>query len=203
MRKALLHILIPTLTIITVLLQSCTNNQLVGKTYYLINGHISNNYYASLKEVKVTFISSDKIESSVILYADALGYCIEDTSITKIGSYKYKDGILELPGFTLLIKLEFLDNGDIRTNEGEVFYQTSIVGLLGTKDAYERINRDPKGNKIDIFNGFLDKPCKPIIRKRGDELIISDLPTERSAKRHTQQQQRQPKAIFKGANREE
>lgn len=182
------------------MLLACTSNDLVGKTYYLINGHISREYYATLKETKLTFISSDKVEAAPILFADAMGYRIEDSSITKIVSYKYENGILELPDFGLMNKLGFLDDGNIRANDGEVFYQNSIVSLLGTNEAYDRISQDAKGNKMTVFKGFLDRPSKPLIKMQGDKIIFLDTPKKQNVKKETTSKQTRPKAIFRGRN---
>jgi hypothetical protein len=155
---------------IACLLQSCARNDLEGKTYYLLDGRVDANYYASLKEIELTFLSDSNVETSLTLYADAMGYRVyTDTSSfreSKITEYKYENGILELPSFNMVCRLEFQDDNNIKTNEGEILYIQSIVTLLGTQEAIDRISHDPKGNEINIIKKFLSKPYKPLLKRR-------------------------------------
>jgi len=106
---------------------SCnSNNSLVGKKYYVLDGKIDySTYYASLKEIQLEFITNDKLGARMTFYADAMGYNIIDSSTTsgamKIYSYKFENGFLELPALKLLVKTEFLENGDIKANGGDEY----------------------------------------------------------------------------------
>jgi hypothetical protein len=160
-----------------------------------------------VEEFRLKFISDDKFEIKPTLYADANGYRVieendEDknervlmfaysfpggnhvTSInsneTGVLSYKYKDGILEVPEFGLMEKIEMTDENDIRfyNYESDPLYHNSIVDLIGTNQAYERIklglkdfsdqenrlkdNGDKKyaGDYANIIRGFLSHRMK-------------------------------------------
>ncbi|OJW30412.1 MAG: hypothetical protein BGO54_13325 [Sphingobacteriales bacterium 46-32] len=144
---------------------------------FVLDGKISSEYYASLKEIRLDFISADKVEAKMTMYADALGYrVISDHKETesKIFSYSYESGLLSVPNFNLTSKLDFLGNGDIVTNENEYLYHTSIVDYLGTDEAFERLKQNSKGNFAALFKSFLEKPSKPLLRKEGGKLIFSD-----------------------------
>lgn len=171
-----------------------TGNSLKGEKYYLLTGNISG-YFATLKEIELNFISNDKVEARTLLYADAFGYNITNDSSTegssKIFNYKYEDGILELPDFKILAKLEFLDEGKIKTNEGEYFYPNSIIPLIGTKEADQRLNESSKYKAFtSIFKRMLQKAYKPPIRigKNGEISFNEDkhstgVPDKESLKR--------------------
>ena len=175
--------------IFVVFVLSCNNNSLVGKRLYVLNGKIDySTYYASLKELELNFIDNDKVETKMTMYADAMGYrIINDSSAdieTKIYSYKHQDGILELPALSLLVKINYNEKGKIKTNEGEYLYMTSIISLLGTPAAFERVKEDSKDNQSVIFKNFLNNPVKSLIKVDGEKGVINSGTTSDEAKSH-------------------
>lgn len=164
--------------IFIVLIVSCNSNGLVGKKLYVLDGKIEySTYYGSLKEMELNFISNDKVETRMTMYADAMGYrFIGDTTSevsSKIYSYKYQDGILELPSLNLIAKINFIEDGKVKTNEGEYLYPTSIVTFLGTDSAYGRLKDDPKGNLARFFKNYIKKKSKTLIRIENGNIIFN------------------------------
>lgn len=154
--------------LLVTLLISCNNNELKGKRYYLLTGGASV-YGTQLKEMELNFISNDKAEAKMLLYANDFGYkTISDTSAeseSKIYSYKYENGFFEIPDFKVFANLIFLSDGRIKTNEGEYFYPTSIVPLLGTKEADKRVDESTKSKVLArIFKEILRKPWEQLVR---------------------------------------
>lgn len=174
-----MKIAVKTVTCLVMLftLSACGKDSLVGKRYYVLNGNINSLYYASLKEIQLDFISSDKLEVKMTMYADASGYkLISDKKDTesKIFNYSYDSGFLSVPQFGLTSRLTELDNGDFVTNENEYLYATSIVDILGTKEASDRLEQSSRGGAAKVFKKFIEKPTKPLIRKEGDQIIFND-----------------------------
>lgn len=164
------------LVLVTFLL-SCNSNGLKGKKYYLLTTGTSE-YVTQLKEMELNFISNDKVETKMLLYANDFGYkTISDTSEeseSKIYSYKYENGIFEMPDFKVLAKLDFLSDGRIRTNEREYFYPTSIIPLLGTEVADERVDESAKSKTLArIYKEILKKPLKPLLKMKNGMIILN------------------------------
>jgi hypothetical protein len=155
--------------VVLLLTFSCTDpnsktkqkKNLIGSTFYVLDEKVNTpSYYASIKEIKLDFFNSDKVEATMTLYADPLGYKIIKDSASVIYDYKYENGLLELPKLNNLIaRVKMLDNGTIRTNGGEYLYPSSIVNFLGTDSALSRVRENAKSNiELTFFEHCIDKP---------------------------------------------
>jgi len=138
---------------------SCNVNSLRGKKLYLMD--LTVNTVPLMKEIECDFIGSDKVEIRMTLfgYADEFKTYKTDSTIyqeSKIYTYSYNDGILEIPDLKVIAKLTEDDKGNYLTNTNEVFYSQSIVGILNTQEAKNRIIKaSPMANIAGMYLDML------------------------------------------------
>ncbi|KLT64016.1 hypothetical protein [Pedobacter sp. BMA] len=132
---------------ISLLLLSCQSNPWKGKKFYVLNCKL-NGYIATLEEVQLNFISSEYIEMTATLNSslgDIRTYKTDPSLGKLVKTYKYKssnsDGVemIDIPGLKLNFRTVALANGDRKASNGEMFYTQSIVEILGTEKAKERV----------------------------------------------------------------
>lgn len=141
------------------------NHTLEGCTFYVLEERVNfYNYYAYVKEIKLDFISSNRVEARMTFYADVNGYKIikDTTNESVIFEYKYEKGFLELPKLNLITRVNVLSNGVLRMNTGDFFYPTSIVKFLDTDSAFNRVNQTTKDNMGSIYKNFFKKTMQGI-----------------------------------------
>lgn len=132
---------------ISLLLLSCQSNPWKGKKFYVLNCKL-NGYVATLEEVQLNFISSEYIEMKATLKSglgDISTYKTEPSLGKLVKTYKYScsnsDGVemIDIPGLHLNFRTIELANGDRKASNGEMFYTKSIVEILNTDEAKDRV----------------------------------------------------------------
>lgn len=164
---------------ISLFLLSCNSNPFKGKKYYMLNCKL-NGYVATLEEIELNFISSDYVELKATLNS-SLGEIRtykNDSSLTKrIKTYKYNsvnsDGIeiLEIPDLKISFRTTKQANGDQITSTNEVLYQKSIVEIINTSEAKERVK---KASINDPLDNMYVKLLKPIRQERVNIPVIEE-----------------------------
>ena len=149
---------------------SCnTGNTLEGKKLYALDVKLD---AITIAEYELNFISSDKVEMKTIIYCNSMECLTKENSPkrfekTVIKDYTYKDAFLKIEGIPDLNKISFLDNGDIKSNTGEILYNTSITEL-DNNDKSARVTEFLHGNKAlgKVFSGLLNNDApKALIEK--------------------------------------
>jgi hypothetical protein len=161
------------LFLIPVLLTSCDINTLRGKKLYLLS--LTVNSVPMMKEMECNFISPDKVEIrlTVFGYLGEFKTYVSDPTIyneSKILTYSFKDGFLEIPELNVTAKLTEDSLGNYQTNTNETFYTQSIVKILNTQEAKDRILKaSPMANIADMYLDMLKNPSNdsPLIKKNG------------------------------------
>ncbi|MFD1631069.1 hypothetical protein [Pseudopedobacter beijingensis] len=129
-----------------IILTSCSNNPWRGKKYYLITCELKG-YIASLHEVELHFISDNTLEAKRTLFSQfgELMTYKNDSSINKtsrIINYNYSNGILSIPDLNMHVSFTKDDStGELKSNTNEIFYKTSIVEIIETEEAKERVRK--------------------------------------------------------------
>ncbi len=126
-------------------LTNCSTNQFSGEKYYLTTCAL-NGYTPSLQEIELNFVSSTHLEAKKTLtasYGEPSTYknnpAMSQTS--KILEYSYDNGILSIPELKLNASFENNESGELKANTNEIFYKTSIVEILDTEEARERVRK--------------------------------------------------------------
>ena len=130
----------------SIVLFSCNSNSIEGRKLYLLTMSLKSSI-PIIKEVECDFLSNGKMEVHLTLmsFAGRLKTYKSDTTIykeTQLVDYTFKDGYLEIPDYGLTTRLTKTDNGDFTTNTNETFYKQSIVEILDTEAANERIRQN-------------------------------------------------------------
>ncbi|RZJ64905.1 MAG: hypothetical protein EOO47_26320 [Flavobacterium sp.] len=142
---------------ISLFLLSCNSNPWKGKKYYVLNCKI-NEYVATLEEIQLNFISSEYVEIKATLNSslgDIKTYKNDVTLGKLVKTYKYtsinSDGMemIDIPGLNLNFRTITLANGDRKASNEEVFYQKSIVEILNTEKAKERVRKACVNDALD------------------------------------------------------
>jgi hypothetical protein len=115
-----------------------------------------------MKEMECNFVDPDKVEIRLTLfgYIDELKTYKNDSTIyqeSKIYDYTFKDGYLEIPELRVNTRLTENQDGDYQTNTNETFYKQSIVDILNTQDAKNRIIKaSPMTNITSMYLDMLN-----------------------------------------------
>lgn len=167
------------LILICLLLLSCSNPW-KDKKYYVLNCKLDG-YVASLQEIELNFITDSHVEAKET-FNSCLGVIKSyktDPPIgdqTKILTYTF-DGSGENKVVTIdgiKTSLNFTKNGskELKSNLDEVFYETSIVEILNTEEAKDRVRKAspmPSLSKIYIDMLKEDKRGKINLKVKEDE----------------------------------
>jgi len=150
---------------ISLFLLSCNSNPWKGKKYYVLNCKI-NDYVATLEEIQLNFISSEYVEIKATLNSslgDLKTYKNDQTLGKLVKTYKYtsinSDGMemIDIPGLSLNFRTITLTNGDRKASNEEIFYKNSIVDILNTTEAEQRVRI---ANVNDEFDNIFVKLLK-------------------------------------------
>ena len=156
--------------ILFLIITSCNpENNLMGKKYYALDVKID---AMNIAEYQMNFASSDKVEMTPMIYCNSMECLTKENSPkrfekTAIKDYRFNENYLKIDGIPDLSKITFLPNGDMKANNGETMYKTSIKEL-SDEEKQARITDFLKGNKAlgQVFSKMLNNSApRPLIEK--------------------------------------
>lgn len=157
------------LLLICLFLFSCSTNPWKGKKLYVLNCKLSG-YTASLQELELNFISDKYLEAKETLnssFGQVLTYKSNPAigESKKIFSYTYgqESGVLEIEELKLNLNFTKGEAGELKSNLDEVLYDTSIVEILDSEEAKERVRKaSPLPNLANMYIDMLQPQGKRI-----------------------------------------
>ncbi|TKC01400.1 hypothetical protein [Pedobacter cryotolerans] len=138
-----------TLILICLLFISCSQNPWKGRKVYVLNCKLQG-YIASLQEIELSFISETHLEAKETLNSTLGEFRTYKTNPpigtqSKIFKYSYEGSgdneILSIDDLKLNLNFTKNGNGELKSNLDETLYNTSIVEIINTEEALERIRQ--------------------------------------------------------------
>jgi len=148
------------LALICLLLISCSQNPWKGKKFYVLNCKLQG-YVASLQEIELNFISETHVEARETLNSTLGELRTYNTNPpigtqSKIFDYSYEGSgdntILSIDDLKLNLNFSKNGNGELKSNLDETLYNTSIVEILNTEEAKERVRQaSPSPSLVKMY----------------------------------------------------